>query len=88
VHWPRLSNWYSTLEILNALGRKTWIIAVPLSLALGMAISLTGTPWYYIIGSVLTSAIVIVLSGVAWQLWHCPTDAEVGKRHIVIKKDT
>ena len=33
--WPRLSNWYSTLEVLNALGWKTWMIAVPISVALG-----------------------------------------------------
>jgi hypothetical protein len=84
---PAALTWYATLEVMRV-GWKTWVFIVPLSVATSMAISLGGARWYYALGAGLTSALIIVLSVVVWQLSRCPTDAKVDERHIVLKKDS
>lgn len=78
--WRRISDWYTTLDILEWIGWKTGVLAMLASAVAGFAASISGAPWYYSFGLAVSVVLIVLGCIIAWQNYqisHGKSDAKL-----------
>jgi hypothetical protein len=85
--WQRISDWCTTLDVLEWIGWKTKLIAILVSVCTGIAIFLDQAPWYDIVGFSLAGALVVLGCVIAWQNRHDGSNESSHNPHKTVSID-
>lgn len=74
--WRRISDYFTSLDILESFGWNSKVTAVVSSVLIAVLTSLSGAAWYYSFGLAIGTVLVILGTVIAWQNYQFTT-----KRH-------